>query len=116
MYCKTHIHEKAAGGCIICGALYCRDCLLEISGKFYCKHHALIAMNKKSEKSEKSKSTAFILCLFFGCLGIHRFYIGKVFTGIIYLFTFGLFGIGAFVDLIRIFFNNLKDHKGLDLQ
>lgn len=51
-------------------------------------------------KKEYSKLAYFLLCLFFGVLGVHRFYAGKVGTGLLWLFTGGLFGIGAIVDLI----------------
>ena len=50
----------------------------------------------------KSKWVTFFLCLFFGALGIHKFYEGKVIFGIIYLLTAGLCGIGVIVDLIII--------------
>lgn len=40
------------------------------------------------------------LCMFFGTLGIHRFYSKKVGIGILYLFTGGLFGIGVIYDLL----------------
>lgn len=50
----------------------------------------------------KSKWTAFFLCLFLGLIGAHKFYEGKIGMGILYIFTGGLFGIGAFVDLIVI--------------
>jgi len=52
----------------------------------------------------KSSGIAYLLwcaCLFGGC-GIHRFYLGKYGSGILYLLTFGLFGIGQFIDLFRI--------------
>jgi restriction system protein len=48
----------------------------------------------------KNKWTAFLLCLFLGYLGAHKFYEGKAGMGILYLFTGGLFGIGWFIDCI----------------
>ena len=44
------------------------------------------------------KSVGYILWIF-GFLGAHRFYFGKPISGTLYLFTFGLFGIGWLVDL-----------------
>ena len=48
----------------------------------------------------KNKWVAFLLCLFVGYFGIHKFYEGRVGLGILYLFTGGLFGIGWFIDCI----------------
>ena len=48
----------------------------------------------------KNKFISLALCLFLGAFGAHRFYEGKIITGIIWLFTGGLFGIGITVDLI----------------
>lgn len=48
----------------------------------------------------RNKWVAFFLCLFFGELGVHKFYEGKVGMGFLYMFTLGLFGIGWLVDLI----------------
>lgn len=53
--------------------------------------------------NEKNKWVVLLLCLFLGIFGVHRFYEGKIFTGIIYLLTLGLAGIGVLVDLVKIF-------------
>ncbi|MDE0708615.1 MAG: NINE protein [Candidatus Poseidoniales archaeon] len=45
---------------------------------------------------------AYVLWLPFGWLGIHRFYTGNVITGLIWMFSLGLFGIGWFVDLFLV--------------
>ena len=52
----------------------------------------------------KNKWVAFLLCLFLGYFGAHKFYEGKTGMGIIYIFTFGIFGIGWFIDLLTILF------------
>lgn len=49
-----------------------------------------------------NKWVSFCLCLFLGWLGVHKFYEGRILSGIIYLFTVGLFGIGVIIDLIAI--------------
>jgi TM2 domain-containing membrane protein YozV len=44
-------------------------------------------------------TVAWILLTFLGLFGIHRFYMGKWFTGIVYLLSGGIFGIGYLYDL-----------------
>ncbi|SDX91890.1 NINE protein [Thermoactinomyces sp. DSM 45892] len=52
---------------------------------------------------KKDKSIAYILLIFLGgFLGLHRFYLGKVATGILYLLTGGLLGIGWIYDLFTL--------------
>jgi hypothetical protein len=55
-------------------------------------------------EEQSSTSTAFLLWLAcaFGLCGIHRFYLGRTWTGLLYLFTLGLFGVGQLVDLVRL--------------
>ncbi len=50
----------------------------------------------------KNKWVAFLLCLFLGAIGAHKFYEGKIGMGILYIFTCGLFGIGWIIDIISI--------------
>lgn len=66
--------------------------------------------------STKSRAVTGLLCLFLGVLGVHRFYTGKIFTGIIYLCTFGLFGIGVFIDLVLIITGHFSDKHGFKLR
>jgi TM2 domain-containing membrane protein YozV len=47
-------------------------------------------------------SVAWLLLTFLGVFGIHRFYLGKIFTGLIYLLTGGLFLIGLLYDLLTL--------------
>jgi hypothetical protein len=52
----------------------------------------------------KEKGTAYILwaACFLGVAGLQRLYAGKIGTGLLYLFTWGLFGVGQVVDLFLI--------------
>lgn len=53
-----------------------------------------------------------IICFFLGELGIHRFVVGKIGTGILWLLTFGLFGVGYIVDFIMILCGTFTDKSG----
>jgi TM2 domain-containing membrane protein YozV len=63
-------------------------------------------------QSSRSRVVAALLCFFLGALGIHRFYAGKIGTGIIWLLTLGLAGIGVIVDFIMILVGAFKDKEG----
>ena len=63
----------------------------------------------------KSKTTAILLCLFLGFLGVHRFYTGHILFGVIQLLTLGGFGIWSLIDLIRLITGSQKDSQGNDL-
>lgn len=65
-----------------------------------------------NQHSNKNRTAALLLCLFLGVLGIHRFYVGKVGTGILWLLTGGVCGIGALIDLILIITGSFRDERG----
>ncbi len=65
--------------------------------------------------SPKSRLLALLLCFFLGVLGVHRFYVGKVGTGILYFFTASLFGFGWIYDMIMIAIGAFRDSRGLPL-
>jgi TM2 domain-containing membrane protein YozV len=50
----------------------------------------------------KSKLVAYILWFFLGFISMHRFYLGKVGSGMLYLVTFQLFGIGWVIDFFQL--------------
>lgn len=52
----------------------------------------------------KNKWIALLLCVFLGYFGAHKFYEGRIGAGILYLLTFGLFGIGWFIDTLILLF------------
>lgn len=62
--------------------------------------------------SEKRRIVAFLLCWFFGIFGVHRFYVGKVGTGILQLLTVGGLGIWALIDWIVILVGGFTDSDG----
>jgi TM2 domain-containing membrane protein YozV len=63
--------------------------------------------------SGKSRLTALLLCFFLGAFGIHRFYVGKVGTGVLWLLTLGVLGIGALIDFVMIATGSFRDADGL---
>ena len=68
--------------------------------------------NNVSMKPIKSKTTTLILAIFLGWFGVHRYYVGKIGTGLLYTFTIGIFYIGWIVDIVKIASNTFQDSEG----
>ncbi|MCK4368356.1 MAG: TM2 domain-containing protein [Dehalococcoidales bacterium] len=68
------------------------------------------------EISPKSRLITTLLCILpawlFGIAGIHRFYLGKIGTGILMLITLGGLGIWTLIDLIMAAAGVMKDKEG----
>jgi hypothetical protein len=82
---------------------------------------ALKLFNKKINKSldkatppggEKNQTVAWLLALFLGGLGIHRFYLGYTWQGVVQLLTAGGCGVWALIDFIRILTGSLQPKDG----
>ncbi len=63
----------------------------------------------------KSWLVTLLLCIFLGTLGVHRFYTGKIGTGILQLITLGAFGVWTFIDFILILIGKFDDKQGQPL-
>lgn len=110
---------KHCGGKIPEAAVVCTHCGCQVEEMKHTEQPSVVINNSNSSVNTntntnvnggvygmrtRNKWVAFFLCLFLGFLGAHKFYEGKGGTGILYLFTCGLFGIGWFIDCINLLF------------
>lgn len=74
--------------------------------------------NDRAEAAEQNQSTAILLsCLgIFGVFGLHRFYVGKIGTGLLYFFTAGLFFVGQIYDFFLLISGEFTDAEGRKLR
>lgn len=89
---------------------FCRACGKQI-------HHSAIACpgcgaQQAFSATDKRILPAALLCAFVGFLGVHRFYVGKVGTGLLMLFTLGGFGLWTLIDFIIIVCGSFRDKDG----
>ena len=62
--------------------------------------------------SDKGFVPTILLCLLLGGLGVHRFYVGKIGTGVLQLLTLGGLGLWALIDLVMIIVGKFTDGEG----
>lgn len=74
------------------------------------------AAKKNDADAPKKQLVAFLLALFLGGLGIHRFYLGYTGIGIAQLLTGGGCGIWALIDIIRIATGDMTTKDGSALE
>ena len=153
MKCTNHPEREADATCAYCGKPFCKECLVEVKGRMYCKEDLGNVLDEAKQQAQsansiptinitnsndsvnsnantnvnggmvyglparKSKLVALILCLlgFFGVAGLHRMYVGKVGSGVVYLFTYGICVIGTVMDLISILSGGFRDSYGQPL-
>ena len=150
MKCTNHPEREADGMCTYCGKPFCKDCLVEVKGRMYCKEDISNVLDEVKQQSQnsaiptinitnsndsintnqnvnggmgyplpprKSKMVALILCIlgFLGIAGLHRMYVGKVGSGVLHFFTYGICVIGTVIDLISILSGGFRDSYGQPL-
>ena len=95
---------------------YCSSCGAVISNRAVaCPKCGAPTGMRPEGASPKSRLVALLLCFFFGWIGIHRFYVNKVGTGVLMILTIGGFGIWVMVDLILIILGEFTDKEGRKL-
>jgi hypothetical protein len=126
-YCKTHIFDSNRK-CPNCGSTVFVDDAKPIPSEpqvvyvekpIYQPVYQPVYIERPTPApvtSERGWLTALLLCLFTGYLGLHRFYVGKIGTGLLYLFTGGGYGLGWLIDLIAIATGGFRDKQGLPLR
>ena len=62
--------------------------------------------------SDKSRMTTLLLWVFAGFLGLHRFYVGRVGSGVLWFVSFGLFSVGWIYDLVMVATGEFVDDQG----
>lgn len=97
------------GGSMPGGDRYCRSCGWETGVEPPAAAPASRPVIPNA--SESNRLAALLLCIFIGVFGGHRFYVGKIGTGVLWLFTFGLFTIGAIYDLVLIGTGEFRDSE-----
>jgi TM2 domain/Double zinc ribbon len=120
-HCANEVSDKAIM-CVACGTPplagdnFCYNCkAATVSSTSICMKCGVGMKNTTSISNEidgKDWTTALILCLFLGLLGVHRFYTKNTGIGVIQLLTFGGFGIWVLLDFISILTNSFKDADG----
>jgi TM2 domain-containing membrane protein YozV len=68
---------------------------------------------KARQGVSKSWYLTLFLCFFFGILGVHRFYLGYTWQGLVQLFTLGGLGIWWLIDFVRIILKKLEPRCGI---
>jgi hypothetical protein len=63
-------------------------------------------------ESDYTRLPVLLLCLLFGWLGVHRFFVGKIGTGVLMMVTIGGLGIWIVIDLILIILGEFRDRDG----
>ena len=100
--------------------MFCRNCGAEIDDKaVICVKCGCSTINNMTQQqmnaargteSTKSRLVAFLLCTFLGIIGVHRFYLGRIGSGVAMIFTLGGLGVWVLIDWIILLCGTFKDN------
>ena len=101
--------------------MYCSSCGTVIKKEAEICPKCGVRQKSKNEDigkpaGKRKYMVALLLSIFVGSLGVDRFYLGLIGTGVLKLLTFGGCGVWWIIDLILIATNSLKDGDGKFLQ
>lgn len=103
--------------CVHCGEII--DAKAEICPKcgvrqpvMYANSDNFSSYQRPVQHTDERWLTVLLLAIFLGELGVHRFYVGKIGTGILQLITLGGCGIWWLIDVIMVVTNNFSDDEG----
>lgn len=102
----TIVYCSRCGGVMGASDRFCHVCGWEVGASEAPRMPAPVV-----NPSDRNRLTALLLCIFLGWVGAHRFYVGKVGTGLIWLFTFAFLGVGVIYDLIFLATGEFRDDR-----
>lgn len=92
---------------------FCAACRWDAQNpKKHAKHSLPSSPRSLGPPSDKSRMTTLLLCVFAGFLGLHRFYVGRVGSGALWLVSFGLLSVGWIYDLVMVATGEFVDDQG----
>jgi TM2 domain-containing membrane protein YozV len=101
----TYLPERPTKHCHACTRVIDAEAVL-------CTSCGVMQPYPSQFESEKRIAPTAALCFLLGVFGAHRFYVGKIGTGLLQLFTLGGLGIWMLVDLIIIITGGFRDGDG----
>lgn len=104
------MNQAAQKYCVECGAII--NAKAEICPACGVRQPMYYTQQSNNQNKDERWLACLLLCIFLGPFGVHRFYVGKIGTGIIQLLTFGGCGIWYIIDLVMIVIGNFRDASG----
>jgi len=101
----TYVPARATKFCLACNRIIDAEAVV-------CTSCGVMQPLPNHMATEKRILPAGLLCFFLGVFGAHRFYVGKIGTGLLQLFTLGGLGIWMLVDLIMLVSGEFRDKEG----